>query len=251
MKNLAVKFIPTILCLAPFLALAQDPPKAPPPPPAWTGSLGGGLSITSGNTDARAYNLAFDLKYDPQKKFLAKFGALYLRSEKNGVADAERIGAVARGEFKFTPRLYAFAETGYQRDRFKNLSSLFAPIAGAGYRVVDQPNIILGLEAGAGGRFESYVSADPSSKSSFALNAGENFMWKISETSTLKQTFSALWNGDDTSDAIYHAEVSLSSAVWKKVELKIAYLWDYRNQPKPSTLDKTDTALLAAVVWKF
>ena len=64
----------TALWAAP--AAAQDklcpcPPPAPPPP-AWTGSLGGGLSLTGGTSDTRSYNLACNLKHDPGAKRLGQ-----------------------------------------------------------------------------------------------------------------------------------------------------------------------------------
>ena len=48
---------------------AQEPlcpcPPPSPPPPVWKGALGGGLSLTGGNTDTKSYNLDFALVRDP------------------------------------------------------------------------------------------------------------------------------------------------------------------------------------------
>lgn len=55
----------------------------------------------------------------------------------------------------------------------------------------------------------------------------------------------------DTSDAFYHFEVGLAASLVKSFELKVAYLVDYKNIVNPPTLKKTDTALIAAIIYKF
>src|SRR6476660_6485156 len=50
-----------------------------PPPKDWTGSVGAGLAVTTGNTDTQNFNLAAGTKYDPKTKFVFKADALYLR----------------------------------------------------------------------------------------------------------------------------------------------------------------------------
>ena len=59
----------------PGRALGADQPagaSAEPeaPPPIWTGSLGAGLSLNTGNTDTSSYNLTFDAVRDPKKKWI-------------------------------------------------------------------------------------------------------------------------------------------------------------------------------------
>ena len=233
----------------PKAGLSQEAPQEKPKEPFWTGSLGAGLSLTTGNTDTRSFNFAFDLKYDPKTNLVFKAGALYLRSEKDGTADVERISAMARAEYKFNPRFYAFGEIPYQRDRFKDLEYLVAPGAGAGYKVVDEKTVTLAFDAGVAGRFEKLTNQDATQK--FAFTAGESFQWKISESATFKQLATGLWNGDDTGNAVYHLEFSLNAQIYKKTDLKLAYLIDHRTRPANPALEKTDTALVAALVWKF
>ncbi|HEX7614956.1 MAG TPA: DUF481 domain-containing protein [Thermoanaerobaculia bacterium] len=60
-----------------------------------------------------------------------------------------------------------------------------------------------------------------------------------------------LWKTNHTSDCFYHFEMGLSASLVKNFELKVAYLVDYKNLPNPPTLKKTDTALIAAIVYKF
>jgi putative salt-induced outer membrane protein YdiY len=224
-------------------------PCPPPPPPPWTGSLGVGLSLTSGNSDTSAFNLGFDIKYDPKTHSVFKAEALYLRSTANGETTADKASALARYEYKFTDRFYAFGQVSYLRDQFKNMTYLVSPMAGAGYYVVKEKTIELSLDGSVGGAFEKDSGYDATSSGAFG--AGEAFSWKISPTATFTQRFGALWKMDDTSDSFYHFEVGLAATLTKSFELKVAYFVDYKNEPRPSTLKKTDTALVAALVYKF
>lgn len=224
------------------------PCPAPPPPPL-TGSLGAGLSITSGNSDTSSFNLAFGLTYDPKTHSLFKADALYLRSTTDGEATADKATARLRYEYKFTDRFYAFGQIAYLRDQFKNITYLVAPMAGAGYYVVKQKAIELSLDGSIGGAFEKDSGYDATSSGAFAV--GEAFTWKISPMATFTQKASGLWKMDDVSDSFLHFELGLAATLTKAFEMKVSYLVDYKNEPRPATLKKTDTALIAAILYKF
>jgi putative salt-induced outer membrane protein YdiY len=224
------------------------PAPEPPPPPPLTGSLGAGLSITSGNSDTSAFNLAFGLVYDPKTHSLFKADALYLRSAADGVTTLDKASASLRYEYKVSDRIYAFGQLGYLHDRFKDLTYLITPMVGGGYIVVKEKAFELAVDASIGGAFEKDSGLDATSSGAFAV--GESFVWKISPGAAFTQKASGLWKTNDTSDAFYHFEVGLSASLVKSFDLKVAYLIDYKNIVPP-TLKKTDTALVAAIIYKF
>jgi len=235
--------------LAALLAASLGASAADEPKPGWHGSLGAGLSMSSGNSDAKSFNLGFDLKHDPKTKNVLKLGGLYLRSEANGATTSDKLSAFARDEYSFTDRFYVFGELSFLRDEVALLDSLLAPAAGAGYKVVKTDAMTLDLSAGFGGAFEKY--AGRAATSSGAFLAGEAFAWKISPSVSLTQKATGLWKANDTGDAYYHFEAGLTTSLSKVLELKLAYLVDHKTRPALPTLDKTDTAFIAAVVAKF
>jgi len=251
--------VPVVLGAATPAAAQTEPPAPPackcpcpcpePPPPPLTGSLGAGLSVTSGNSDTTAFNLSFGLVYDPKTHSLFKADALYLYSKADGESTADKATARLRYEYKVTERVYAFGQVGYLRDRFKNVTYLVAPMAGAGYYVVKEKSLELGLDGSVGGAFEKDSGYDATSSGAFAV--GESFTWKISPAASFTQKASGLWKTSDTSDSFYHFEIGLAATLTKSFELKASYLVDYKNRPLPETLEKTDTALVAALVYKF
>jgi putative salt-induced outer membrane protein YdiY len=230
-------------------ALAPPPAPPEPPPPLWTGSLGAGVSVTSGNTDTSSYNLAFSAVRDPKKKYVFRTEGLYLRSDQDGIDTADKTTFLARGERSLSERLFAFAEAGYLRDRFKDIDYLVSPLVGIGWKALLPEPVSLVFDAGVGGAFEKNPGGDSTSDAAFKL--GESLDWALSKRATLTQSVMGLWKMDDTEDAFYHAEIAIAASLTARSEIRVAYLIDYDNLPTSPELDKTDTALLATVVMKF
>ncbi len=237
------------LPLAALLAASLSATAADEPKPGWHGSFGAGISMNSGNSDAKSYNLGFDLKYDPKTKNVLKFGGLYLRSDANGETTADKLTAFARDEYSFTDRFFVYGEVVYLSDAISQVDYIVSPNAGAGYKFVKTDTVTLEASAGFGGAFEKYEGQDATS--SGAYRAGEAFSWKISPTVTFTQKASGLWKSNDTGDAYYHFDVGFTTSLAKILELKLAYLLDHKTRPAVATLEKTDTAFIAAVVAKF
>ncbi len=226
-------------------ALGQDTKPAKP----WTSSIGAGLAITSGNTDTKNFNFSFTTKYDPKTRFVFKADALYLRGDSNGQKLVDKATADARGEYSLSDRTFAFGEISYLRDPFKEITYLVAPVVGGGYRLIKTDTRNLTVDGAVGFVVESNATVGRST--SGAVKAGENYDWAISKTSKLTQKLTGLWKTDDFTDALYHFDAGLSTAVATRLELKVAWNYDYKNRPVPDTLKKGDSALFAAIVFKF
>jgi putative salt-induced outer membrane protein len=235
--------------LAASFAAAQDCPCPPKPTPGWHGNAGVGLALTRGNTDTQTFNLSALAIYDPLRRNVIKFDGLFLKSKAEGVNTANKAAFGARDEYKFGSRAFFFGEVRYQRDEFKKLDSLIAPTVGAGYRLVDGKKVTLGVDAGIGLAFETLEGQEGTTDG--ALRAGQAFTWQISTNSKLTQAATALWKIDDFADAFYHLEAGLASSINSRLELKVAGLVDVKNKPADFTIEKTDTALLASIVFKF
>lgn len=229
-------------------AIAEDKPAEKPPEKLWSSSIGAGVAVTSGNTDTKNYNLSFTTKYDPKTKVVFKADALYIRGASDGVTNVDKAAADARYEYNLSDRTFAFAEVNYLRDPFKDIDYFIAPLAGAGYRVIKSDTRNLTVDGAAG------VEVDSSSlgrSSSGALKAGENFDWALSPTSKFTQKLSGIWKTKDFGDALYHFDAGLSTTVATRLELKLAYTYDYKTRPAVASVKKGDSALFAALLFKF
>lgn len=224
---------------------AQDPSTSKP----WTSSIGAGLALTSGNTDTQNYNFSLSTKYDPKRRIVFKADALLLRGSANGETQVDRATAATRLEYALSERTFSFAELSYLRDPFKDINYLVAPVAGAGYRVIRSETRNLTIDAAAGILVESNALLGRSSGG--ALKAGEDFDWALSPTSKFTQKLTGIWKADDFGDALYHFDAGLATSVMTRIELKIAYAYDHKNRPASPTVKRGDSALFAALLFKF
>jgi len=243
MRSFASAFAVALLAL-PLAAQQDTSPQKP-----WSTTFGGGLAITSGNSDTRNYNVTFATKYDPKTKLLFKADALYLLGKSNGEKQVDKATADTRAEYTVSPRTFAFGEVSYLRDPFKDIEYTVAPVAGAGYRLIQDTKQTLAVDGAAGAVVERDVSIGRTT--SGALKAGENYEWSISPTSKVTQKLTGIWKTRDFADALYHFDAGLTTTVATRVELKVAYAFDYKNKPAVAGVKKGDTALFVAVLMKF
>lgn len=236
--------------IAAFCVSAQDaPPPADPPVDPWTSSLGAGLAITSGNTDTQNINIAFGTAWDPKTIHIFKAEALYLRGESDGETQTDKTTSLGRYERTVSERTFLFGELSYLRDPFKSIDYLISPIAGIGHYLLKSETQKLSIDAGAGAAFES--SPELGSTSGGAVKAGESWEWAFSPTSKLTQHLSGLWKADDFDDALYHFDAGLATTIAARAELKLSYVYDYKNAPASPDVEKGDSAFFAAVLYKF
>ncbi len=224
-------------------------PPPPPPPPDWTGSVGAGLSTSSGNTSSKSYNVSFNAAYDPKKKNLLKADGIYLRQQTDGETTTDKTSAGVRDEYKLGARAFVFGELRYLRDPFKGVRYVVSPVAGFGYKLVDQPRATLSVDGGVGAQFEGLEGLD--STTSGAVQAGQALRAKLSGSTTLTQRATALWKMDDFGDALYRVEAALVVSLSKRMELKLADYFDYKTRPPSAGLKKNDNSVVAAIVFKI
>src|SRR5207247_488135 len=97
----------------------------------------------------------------------------------------------------------------------------------------------LEVDGGAGAAIESDEGVR---QTSGALKAGQSFDWTISQTSKFTEKLSGLWKTKELSDALYHFDAGITSTLATRAELKVAYLYDYKNRPRAG-VKKGDSAL--------
>jgi len=235
------------ISLCPFsMAQAQQPPA---PMKVYTGSFGGGLALTSGNTDTKNVNLAFSLTRDPKTRNVFKTEALYLRGTQSSVLNLERAAVKVRDEYSLTKKVFLFGEFGYLRDPFKDISYLLSPIAGIGYKFIDTDQTKLAISGGAGGLFEKN-SGVPVKKSG-SVSAGQTFSQKLSADTTFTQSVATLWKMNDFHDSLTNFRVGLTTTLYKNFDLKVEFLDTYKSKPPSVTIKKNDTAFLTTFLLKY
>jgi putative salt-induced outer membrane protein YdiY len=236
----------TLIAWGAMSAPAFAQPAAPPK--VWTVALSAGLAMTSGNRDTSNVNAAYDIVYNPQTKNVVKSDGLFLRGETEGVLSANRVGFNVRDEYNLTPRTFVFGQNQYLHDEFKNIDYLLAPTAGVGYKIFDTTATKLAVDGSVGGVWEKNPGLDVTS--SGALAFGEKLTQTLTMTTTLTQSFAALWKTKNFDDALYTAGIGIAAAISTHTQLKFELLDTYKNLPPLPTIQKNDVAVLMAIVYK-
>ncbi|MPY87606.1 MAG: DUF481 domain-containing protein [Luteitalea sp.] len=173
-------------------ARAQTPEPCPcpeepaGPPPLWTGSIGAGVSATTGNTDTSTYNLGFELTRDPQTRTVFETDGLLLRGSKDGEDTVDRLTLNGRVEYTLNERTYAFGQFGYLRDQFKEIDYFLAPLVGVGYKLLDTDRTALDVDGGLGAIWEKNPGLDVRTDAS--VGAGEKLTYKLTDTASITRT---------------------------------------------------------------
>lgn len=231
-------------------ALAQAPAAAPPPPPpGWAGSVGAGLALTQGNSDTSTINVGADLLRDYGTDVVFKATGLLLRGSNDGVANVDRSQADARLGYALSPRLTAFGQTTFARDRFKAIDYLLAPTAGLAYKLVGGQRTEWVVDGSAGLVFEKNRGLDVDT--SGALLAGEKLAYRIGEKSKFTHAATGLWKMKDFDDAFYTVSAGLLTSIAGNFDLKTEFLSTYKNKPTNPALKKADQSIVLSVVYKY
>ena len=234
---------------SPLLAQAPATPAPEPPPPVVTGNLSFGLGVTAGNKDTTNVNAGYDFKYDPKTRNVVTSAGIFLYGKTDGETTSDQYGVSARDQYSLTSRTFVFGEGRYLHDRFKGIQSLFSPTFGVGYKVVDSKTTALAVSGGLGGIWEKDYGVD--TRTSGAASFDEKLTLKLSASSTVGQSFAALWNITDFSDALYLFGVNLTAAVVGKAQIKLELLDTYKVNPPQPTLQSNDVAFITSIVFKF
>lgn len=241
--------LPFALALALAAPAAAQAPAAAPPPPGWTGSIGGGLAIASGNSETSTTNVGYDVLRDHGTHVVFKSTGLLLKGSNDGVSNVDRSQADARLGYTLSPRLSAFGQTTFARDRFKAIDYILAPTGGLSYKVVATERTEWMTDGSVGVVFEKNQGLDVDT--SGALIAGEKLTHKFAEKTKFVHAATALWKMKDFEDAFYTFSAGLLTSIAGNFDLKTEFLSTYKNKLTNPALKKADQSVVLSVVYKY
>jgi putative salt-induced outer membrane protein YdiY len=232
--------ISTLLVAAGTAFAAEETPQSP-----WGGSAELGFIDTSGNTDTRSTNGAFELKHIGKNwdKFL-KLSAL--TSEEENVTSKEKYNAAIKLDRNFSEHSYLAIDATQERDRFSGFDYQSVFSVGYGYRVIKEEKMNLSLEAAPGYRRDKLKESGDVNEDSI-LHLAANFDWEISEGVSFIEEFTADIGEDNST---YKSETGLKSKIIGALATKITYKVKYVEEV-PDENENTDRELGIAFVYSF
>ena len=154
---------------------------------AWGGFLDSGLSLSRGNSETTNFTLGATATRTTEKdKASAFLNSLYSKGKTNGVnlTTANAIHAGLRFDFNLSDKIFAFAFTDFDRDRFQQLNLRNVLGGGLGYHVIKTDPTNFDLFAGASFNQEYFSTLD---RKSAELLVGESLDHKFSGAFSVKE----------------------------------------------------------------
>ena len=218
-------------------------------PQGLSGSASIGLSLTQGNTDTFTLNVTDDSIYDPKTKNIVRWNALYLRGKQNGVLSVNRVAGSVRDQYTVSKRFFMFAQFDALHDTFKGVDYLYAPTGGVGYKAIDTQRTTFEVDAGVGAVLEKDTGFDP--KGSGAGTFGQKVVYKLSDTTTLKESWNSIFKENDLADWLYAFDVGATVKINSRFSLSLDVLDTFKNRPVEGLTHKHDLAVVTSIVAKY
>ncbi|MBP1766768.1 MAG: hypothetical protein H6P98_883 [Candidatus Aminicenantes bacterium] len=231
-----------------FSGLAEETEE----PPHWKGDFSLGLSLASGNSQSSSFSFTFaaDGPINKSNTMMWINKAIYLYGEMEGETSVENLLLSSRVDWLHTGRLYSYYELQGIRDRFKNYSSRILPALGAGYKVIAQQKVALGVDGGLAFVLTKYYDTGDTD-SYAALKLGEQLVWKIAETSEFNEKLEFLPRISDFGWYFLRLEANLVTAIAGSWAVKLTFIDSYDSRPVGIGIKKNDVAFIASLSRKF
>jgi len=218
--------------------------------PGWKGDLALGLSTTSGNSDTSSFSFSFSADRTADGPWTWKNKGSYMKNEADGETTADITNLDTRLEWQRHERWFVYGQTGYLRDRFKDYNYRITPGAGFGWQVLKRPDKSVKLTAGLSAVMLKYRTSGETD-SYAALDLGNEFNWKISESADFKQSLAANMDVSDTDRYFLKLEMALTVAINSRWGVKLSFVDSYDNQPASPDVKKNDTQVMAGITYRF
>jgi putative salt-induced outer membrane protein len=247
----------TFLPLLPHVAFAQTPPATPasaaapapppPPPPRREGSAEFAFVGTSGNSSTQTIGLGGEFIYRPAP-WETKLKIAYVRNESQDTLTAQSFNLSFRAARPLRPKLSAFGQYAYQRDRFAGILNRNAVEGGLAYSWIEQAPHKLVVDAGLGYAHEDRLVGENLSTATFGT--GGIYTLKLSATSEVSEDGHFVFALSDSEDWRYANILALTAKITTLFSLKVSNTIRYVNEPVEG-FKTTDSITAIALVAKF
>jgi len=232
--------------LLPALAQAQQA-APPPPPPQQEGSGEFSLVDTSGNASTQSVGVGAEYFARPEDwEFHAK--GTYVRNKSEDVLTAQSLSLLFRGARTLSPKLSAFGEYDFLRDRFAGIDARHQVLGGLAYKVIDQAPQTLTVDASVGYANEQRL-LQPSLSTAIWM-AGLDYRAKISSSAEFTDTAGFNESLSEGSDWRVQNVAALSATITTLLSLKVSNTIRYVHQPVFG-FKTTDSITAVALVVKL
>ena len=217
----------------------------------WSGSADAGLSATRGNSDTLVISLGTQAARATQRGKLSLYAAsLFARNRASGISitTAEAIRGGARYDRDISTRLFGFALTDLEHDKFQQLDLRLVLGGGLGYHARKTERTRLDLFGG--GSFNREKFSTGLTRNSAEALLGEELSYKVSETTSLSQRAVLFPNLSDFGKYRFAFDLTGVTKLTRQLGLQGTISDRYQSNPLPG-VKKNDLLLTTGIRLTF
>ena len=220
----------------------------------WSGKFNVGLDIRRGNSEKLDYTAIANLQRRSSKTRLQLdyLGNMFTTSNQetaNNHRINESFNVFVTKKFYYTP---LFAE--YLRDKYQNIRDQYTVGVGIGYTIVDTKKVDWDISGGPAMIYVKYDTVeegrDDSSRTA-ALELSTSYDVEVTKKIDFVFDYKLTLIKGDVGDYKHHMVTSLENEITKWLDVDIAFIWDYTQNPEPnadmSVPVKSDMQLLVSL----
>jgi putative salt-induced outer membrane protein YdiY len=219
------------------------------PPVVYVGSLTGGYSQTTGNSQLRNASLLGELVARGEQLRLT-MNVRYVYGDDAGSLITRNARGTIKLDFFMTKRFFWFASAYFENDQFQDLKLRTALASGPGYQWIDREDfsgifkdMTFYTEAGLAYFNEDFDAADD--KSSVRARISLKFNWPIFEDSITLYHFSEFFPSiQNTADYFFTMDNGVRFKIWNGFVSSLQITTRYNSQPAAGTVEMDNLYLV-------
>ena len=241
-----------------LLTLAPDKPVAPVADEGqaaeaeeWRGTLGAGLTTSTGNTERRSLHAQVDAALRQEtRRYSVGFDWQYADEAEGGPSELLERRASTNGQVDFflDEQSYFLVTADVETDHKAELDLRYSAGLGYGYQVAEEEDWSLSFEAGMSVINEQFTGAAEDSYLSgrfgYSLKKDLGDRWTLSQDSEIFPSF------EETEDIHLEVDSRLRCDLSKNLYGQFQWLFDWDNTPAGGT-ERADHRLLLSVGYSF
>ena len=219
--------------------------------PAWEGTLGAGVSLSSGNTGRRSANALMDAELrEEERRYTLGFDWQYADESDGGPSELleRRAGVNGKVDFFLDDRSYLLMTSDIETDDKAQLDLRYSAGVGYGYQVVEDEDWSLSFEAGlshvneefTGAAEESFVSG----RFGYAMKRVLWSDWVFTQNAEIFPSF------EESSDIYVEVDSRIRCDFSENLYGQLQWLFDWDNTPAAGS-ERADHRLLFSVGYSF
>lgn len=236
-----------------------NPPEKPPV--VWTGSVLVGAGFSSGNTDRRSINAAFQAsrrsEVDRTSADASWDYAEDKRTDDPSTPGDEsgwdltqrRVGAGIKYDYFISKKVYTLVNGRVLSDTLADLDLRLTAGAGVGYQWVETDDTRFSTELGVSYLREEYRSDSPS-QDYVAARIAYRYEQQLTEATRIIHSVEAFPSVEDKDDIYLQLTVQLQNKIFDGMVAQVGWVWDYDNTPAPGR-ERSDHRVTLAIGWTF